>query len=472
MSSATFSSTKPTGKPKVLIVGAGLAGLTLAILLDKANVPYDVYERASEVKTLGAAIYLGPNVAATLMQIGVYDEFVSKSRPCNSIDVFDENRQPSFVMDFSEFGTLGGFDGHILPRSALYDILLNQVPAECIHRGKTVRSMSQDENGVKIRFSDDSTAEGDLLVGSDGAYSAVRQSLYDQLASEGKLPKSDAEGLPFSCACLVGQTTPLDPEKFTELKDTACHFNNILALDRPYSWMTLTVKDNIICWQINQYLDEASSKASGSFRTSEWGTEAVESMCNDVRGFPIVGGDSTLTLGDLIDNTPKERISKVMLEEKVFDTWYHDRTILIGDACHKVHPASGLGGVSAIHDAIALANWINVLPSASAQDIDIIFKEYKSERLEPVKAAYNHGKSMSELSARTLIAKVFRFMAKYMPYWLWRMVLVKNASVRPQVSFLPPIEDKGTVKAQYQPSYHKTLDIIRAREAESSVAVV
>ncbi len=60
-------------------------------------------------------------------------------------------------------------------------------------------------------------------------------------------------------------------------------------------------------------------------------------MCKDVHDFPIPGGiDGNLTMGVLIDNTPKELISKVMLEEKVFDTWFADRTVLLGDACHKV----------------------------------------------------------------------------------------------------------------------------------------
>lgn len=40
-------------KPKVLIVGAGIGGITLAILLQKAGYPYAVFERAKEVKPLG-----------------------------------------------------------------------------------------------------------------------------------------------------------------------------------------------------------------------------------------------------------------------------------------------------------------------------------------------------------------------------------------------------------------------------------
>ncbi|KAK5828842.1 hypothetical protein F5H01DRAFT_10594 [Linnemannia elongata] len=47
------------------------------------------------------------------------------------------------------------------------------------------------------------------------------------------------------------------------------------------------------------------------------------------------------TVGELIDATPGDRVSKVMLESKLFKTWHHERTVLIGDACHKVLPFAG-----------------------------------------------------------------------------------------------------------------------------------
>ncbi|KAG0033616.1 hypothetical protein BGZ81_007874 [Podila clonocystis] len=43
----------PKCKPKVIIVGAGLGGITLGILLDKAGLDYDIYEKHSSVKPLG-----------------------------------------------------------------------------------------------------------------------------------------------------------------------------------------------------------------------------------------------------------------------------------------------------------------------------------------------------------------------------------------------------------------------------------
>jgi hypothetical protein len=88
-----------------------------------------------------------------------------------------------------------------------------------------------------------------------------------------------------------------------------------------------------------QFLDKESVKKNDSFRNSAWGPEAAEAMCKEVRHFRLPGGKDgkAITMGDLIDSTPKNSISKVMLEEKVFDTWYGGRTVLLGDCKSTLH---------------------------------------------------------------------------------------------------------------------------------------
>lgn len=82
-----------------------------------------------------------------------------------------------------------------------------------------------------------------------------------------------------------------------------------------------------------QHLDKTTLKEHDTFRTSEWGPEAVGAMASQVRDFAVPHGlpGSGTTLGTLIDLTPKELISKVALEEKVFKTWYSGRAVLLGD---------------------------------------------------------------------------------------------------------------------------------------------
>ncbi|KAF9125004.1 hypothetical protein BGW39_007749, partial [Mortierella sp. 14UC] len=421
--------------------------LTLALLLHKADVPFDIFEKSADSRTVGSALYLGPDLFSVFHQLGIAEEIIELSKPCHSIDVHGEDRERQFRIDFSLLREMGGYEGRLIPRTVIYNILLSKVPPQNIHKPMRMLSMTQGENGVHIRFANGTDYEGDILVGADGAYSAVRQNLYEKLKKDRILPASDSKDLPFSCVCLAGHSEPLDPEKFTELKDPQCHFYNTLGTGKPYS---------------------ESSKLHNNFRTTDWGEGAVGSMCDEVRDFPIPGGDGKLTLADLIDGTPKSQMTKVMLEEKVFDTWYHCRTVLIGDAVHKIHPAGGQGALLGFHDAIALANWINVLPSKRVKHTEYILKEYKKERYPFAKAAYNHGRNMSNVSDKDLKASITRYISKNMPQWLWRMFLTKISAQRPQAAFLPYVHDNGTVKAAYQHSLVKTTKMMKDQAAKAA----
>ncbi|KAG0373980.1 hypothetical protein BGX24_010989 [Mortierella sp. AD032] len=362
-------------RPKVLIVGAGLGGLTLGMLLHKADIPFEIYERAPEVKPLGSAMYFN-STTANLFKFGA--------------------------------------KGYIVTRPQLYDLLLRQIPNERIHLGKKVLTMDQGGNGVLIRFSDASEAESDILVGADGAYSAVRQGLYAILKKSNKLPPADALPLPFSTVCLVGQTRAICPSEFPDVGHDQCQFRRV--------WSTFTTAQNTVAYNVILFLDEEMSTTNDAFRNSEWGPEAAMAMCEEVKDFPVIsGGDKELTLGDLFAWSNKEQISKVMLEEKVFKTWYDCHTVLIGDACRKFSPSGGAGAANAMHDAVALANGINGLPfHPIADEIEDAFKEYRAERIDWVITAYNSSKALKNMAG--------------------------------QVAFLPLVEYKGTFPPSHQPS--------------------
>ncbi|KAF9096872.1 hypothetical protein BGX29_008399 [Mortierella sp. GBA35] len=181
--------------------------------------------------------------------MGIWEEFRSLSRELSAIHVANEERGTEFfVSDIDDPVTRYGAENRIIARPKLYDLLLRQVPKERIHMSKKVQSTHQGGNGVLIRCSDGSEYEGDILVGADGAYSAVRQNLYAQLKKDKKLPPSDSFPLPFTNVCLVGQTKPLTVEEFPDLEKATCQFNNILSKDKPYAvWRPLRVFISVEC---------------------------------------------------------------------------------------------------------------------------------------------------------------------------------------------------------------------------------
>ncbi|KAF9372428.1 hypothetical protein CPB97_001270 [Podila verticillata] len=460
------------GKPKVLIVGAGIGGLMLGNLLLKRGIPFEIYDRTKEIKPLGSAMILDC-VSLVFQQLGIQEEFERMGKPTITAQFFNENHKPLLTLDFSDKKDLSGAEALVMSRHDLHSLLLRQIPAENIHLGKKILWFTQDEDGVTIRTADKKFYHGDILVGADGAYSAVRQSLYKSLKAKGALPASDDVPLPFNCVCLVGQTEPLDPEEFPGFKLPHTQFNFVVG-SHEYSWTTFTTKQNTFCWFVIRFLNKESSKEHDSFRNSEWGPEQAESMCKEVRHFKVPIGKEgvTVTMGDLIDKTPKDMISKVMLEEKIFETWYGGRTVLLGDACHKMNPAGGAGAQAAIQDAVALANWISTLQSPTPSDLETIFKEYRAERYPIAKEAFSTSQMFKNIGGTNMISTLSRVFFKRIPRWLMRKIIAKKVASRSQASFLPLVQDTGKSKAKYQPSLHKTLEVFKVQSAAASTTSV
>ncbi|KAF9080763.1 hypothetical protein BGX27_005287, partial [Mortierella sp. AM989] len=145
-------------------------------------------------------------------------------------------------------------------------------------------------------------------------------------------------------------------------------------------------------------------------------------------------------MGDLIANTPKDCISKVFLEEKVFQTWYHGRTVLVGDAAHKLNPAGGFGAINAFQDSVVLANCLYEMKDASSESITSAFGEYYAQRFHRAQAQFDRSHTLSKvLLGQELIEWVMRqVMYKYIPRWLFRKLTIKNWGYCPKIAWLPP----------------------------------
>ncbi|KAF9203844.1 hypothetical protein BGZ59_001405, partial [Podila verticillata] len=330
-----------------------------------------------------------------------------------------------------------------------------------------VTAMEQTKKGVMVRTSDGMIHEGEILVGDDGAYSTIHQNIYEKLDKIGQLPISDAKPLPFRYIGLVGRTTPQNPKDFPELEREDSPFMCIIG-DHKHSAAIFTTQSNAIAWIAVKFLDTEGTREKYNSHNSDWGPASVEEMCKAVYNFAIPGGNGLQVLGNLNDKSPKLLISKIMMEEKLFHTWYHQRTVLIGDGeCLRnklMHPVAGLCAMNAMQDAVTLANWLNVLPSGSSlQEVEMCFKEYRDERFPLALKAYRQSEGTSTLLAQNLFGRVIRFILSYLPIFIIAQASVLGIENRPQVAFLPPVTGRSTIKPIPQRSLFMAKQIMLER---------
>ncbi|KAG0022215.1 hypothetical protein BGZ81_008628 [Podila clonocystis] len=416
--------------PHILIVGAGLSGLYLAILLEQANISYQLFERTAQIKPLGAILSLNCGILPSMEQIGLYEDLLKIALPVTSTVLYKESMKKIIDIPAEGIKNILGYDFLVFPRPELYDLLLSRVPKEKILLGKKVISILQNKEGAMIRCSDNTHYHGDIIVGADGAYSGVRQSLYKQLSDENKLPACDAEQMSIKYSMMVGTTDALDREKYPLLAESsATHSSMVGDKGNPYTWSTFSVQNSKICWGVQVHLS-ANAAEDASFRNSEWGPETNNAIIKDVHNFNTPYGK----LGELIDQTPEDRISRVFLEDKLFETWNHRRTVLIGD-----------GAVSAMQDAVILANCIYDMASAEIKNVEAALADFRLQRYKHVKVQYEKSKTNAKLiwgqawHERLVRQAVFGLIPKAM----MDKALAKDGAYRPQIAFLPPAPPRG-----------------------------
>ncbi|KAF9193304.1 hypothetical protein BGZ50_007564 [Haplosporangium sp. Z 11] len=439
--SATPTPTE-THKPlQVLIVGGGVAGLMMGLLLERINIPYTIFERAVKVRPLGSVLSLNANILPVFEQLDLLEDLKKFSMTCTSMDLFEPSRKKIASMAMHNYEEITGYPALVFARPDLYDLMLSRVPKEKILMNKKLLSIEQNALGVMIRCSDNTTYHGDILIGADGAYSGVRQSLYKKMSEKNVLPKSDSTDMELGYIAMVGVTEPQDPKKIPELLESKTNFRLVLG-ENGMGWHAITIPGNRICWRLGRQINDLKEAKELMFRNSEWGPESIENMLNKYRDCPSPFGG---TMGELIDATNKENISKVYLEEKLFETWYYGRTVLIGDACHKMLPAAGQGAINAMQDAVILANCIYDMEEPTLENIKATFKAYKDHRYQEAKQQFENSKLVAKLmTGQNWSEKILRkIVFGYLPDWVQTKRFIKVASYRPQAVFLPLAENRG-----------------------------
>lgn len=157
---------------RVLIVGAGIAGLTLAAKLRQQGRDPVMVERSSS-EPGGYAIALYPLGSCVLHGLGRYDELLDRGVVSQHYQMLDGAGRPLQQMDMSVLTADAG-PAITAERGDLIDILRQACGDLPIRTGTTVRSLTQDDDGVSATFQDGARDHFDLVVACDGIHSTTR----------------------------------------------------------------------------------------------------------------------------------------------------------------------------------------------------------------------------------------------------------------------------------------------------------
>jgi 2-polyprenyl-6-methoxyphenol hydroxylase-like FAD-dependent oxidoreductase len=331
----------------VLIVGAGIGGVTLAIALRERGINADVVE--IEARVVGVGITLTGTTLRALDMLGLAAGCVERGFGFNYFKVGDDagNIQATNPLPPSR----PGFPAAIgMQRPVFADFMAKTATEKgaSIREGLTVESMKQDADGVDVRFTDGSTGRYDLVIGADGVFSSIRKQIFGDAYEPTYVGQgvyrfmTERHPLIDQIVIFVG---PKLKAGFIPLSD-----------DSMYLFTTMS-------YPPQTRIDESKTHVILKEALKDFTAPIVVEVRERIR-------------------SPERVVWRPFENTLVPSPWYKGRVVLIGDAAHTMTPHLTAGGGMAIEDAVILAEAL-ARDATAAMALDNFMKR----RFERVRAA-------------------------------------------------------------------------------------
>jgi 2-polyprenyl-6-methoxyphenol hydroxylase-like FAD-dependent oxidoreductase len=329
---------------RVVIIGAGIAGLAAAQGLRLVGMEVEIYEQAPKLEPIGAGLSLSANALRALQTLGLYDVVVAKAQPIERVDLLDQKGDILQSTDFLAFSRRYGLLSMVaLHRGDLHRALISQLPGSTIRTGMECVDAREADDRVVLRFANGDTVEADLVLGCDGIHSAVRKALF---------PHSREHFARYTCWRAISPSLPhaMGPARLSESWGAGKRFGlAVLPGERVY-WFA----------------------CCGADRTDD--PELAEV---DLAGIKTIFRDFHAPIPEVLDRTqPDSLIWTDIIDLDPMPSFTRGKVVLLGDAAHAVTPDLGQGAGLALEDAAVLAALLGRLPFEQA------LREYDARRVD------------------------------------------------------------------------------------------
>jgi FAD-dependent urate hydroxylase len=296
---------------RILVVGAGIAGLAAARALRLAGFRPEVVDKLPASTVAGAGIYLPGNATRALREL----DLDAPVRPCGDVLTrqwfLDARGRQLCEVDLTKLWD-GVGECRALPRADLHRVMLSGAGGAVRHETEvTCVDVVADET-AKVEFSDGSSAEYDVVVGADGRRSSVRV-----------------------MAALGGAAVPVGQVMYRSVVTGGPRITDWTAvLGEQAAFVVMPMgAGRLFC-----YADEAGA------------TAPLDALARVREVFDGFGGPVPAVLEAI------EKVQVAVTDEVEIDSWSRGPVVLVGDAAHATSPTLAQGAAMALEDAVVLAD--------------------------------------------------------------------------------------------------------------------
>jgi 2-polyprenyl-6-methoxyphenol hydroxylase-like FAD-dependent oxidoreductase len=330
---------------KVIIIGGGVAGLTMALACQHAGFTVKIYEKSRTLRNIGGGILVWPHGIRYLNWLGLshcLEPYWVSLKRCNIVDY---QGATIFNEDFSNFTELVSGEALPIERHLFQHTLLKALPENCLSLGKECISVVDGAESARVVFADGSEEEADLVVGADGIHSSVRKTILTDVAPV-------YTGLCWWGGVVDGAVIPHFPRD-----------ESYVGVGRGKAFFAWPSHGDKFIWYlpVRMHADALTIDANGLLQ--------LQAICADWNA------DIQKIISASIDDN---RFHLAINTLPALTAWSGKRVTLIGDAAHATGPILAQGTSLAIEDAFALTTCLQ----KNTGDMAGILKHYESLRYD------------------------------------------------------------------------------------------